>query len=274
MWEEPLCNIQVKDIMSSPIVAIDYSKSAKEAIDFMTSNTFTATCLSKDGKPIDSFVTLRRLKDSENASDIRAASMPIDSRFKIDASASVLDAIEKLAENMKSEVDTKFLFCTSDGSLGGIMTSADLNKPEVNACIMAEIIAFESLLNKMIVKRIPDWESKFRTSKSSKPKTDHDWEARYLEAKRTDVALDLIHYLDLMHKFCLVKKDPVLGSLIFSTTHKEIHTINGLRNTVAHAKDLFAPKRYNLVKDMQQLRDSVKVLEQLSQKIQHNITAG
>jgi hypothetical protein len=248
----------------SGVSPIDHGMSLQEAVDFLNRESFTATCLAKDGKILSAFVTLESLKGFNSSAPVAKRAKSLPASHQVPEDTSILDALARLAENMAHDKKSKFLFCTKRSTVTGIITTADLNKPELNACIMAELIEFETLLNNLIEQQIPDWISRFRNSEQG---DFEKAEKQHNAAQKNDAALGFIHYLPLRHKLMLIRTDPVLRDKVFGSQVHGINKIGELRNTVAHARGLFAPRKYNLRDHVEELFQQTKYVAGISQRM-------
>jgi hypothetical protein len=150
----------------------------------------------------------------------------------------VTDSETPLRETLIMLGEQPFLFVTSLGAVGGIITRADLQKPSVRMWLFGLITLVEHAFSELIRVRYPDnaWREYLSDNRLERA------ERFQAERRRRNESMDLISCLALADKGQLLSKDreirEQLGMGSRSAAREAVRNMEQLRNSLAHAHDI------------------------------------
>jgi len=143
-----------------------------------------------------------------------------------------------LRETLLRLGEQPFLFVTSLGAVGGIITRADLQKPPVRMWLFGLITLVEHALGVLIRSRYPEGSWRQHLSETRL----HRAERFQAERRRRNESLDLVSCLGLADKGQVLFRDPELraqlGMESRSAAKEVVRNMEQLRNSLAHAHDI------------------------------------
>lgn len=132
------------------------------------------------------------------------------------------------------------LFVMVFGSVGGIVTKSDLQKPAVRMWLFGMVTLIEMRMTQMIESAEPDdaWTAYVSEQRLAKARTLLE------ERKRRNQDLDLLGCLQFSDKFQIVAKNEGLRSLTRFASRRKVEEagkkLERLRNNLAHAQDIIS----------------------------------
>ena len=163
---------------------------------------------------------------------------PCSDHLRYFGSDQVTAAETPLRETLISLGEQPFLFVTSLGAVGGIITRADLQKPSVRMWLFGLITLIEHALGVMIRARYPEDSWRRHLSEARLQRA----ERFQAERQRRNESLDLVSCLALADKGQVLFKDAEvraqLGMESRSAAKEAVRNMEQLRNSLAHAHDI------------------------------------
>jgi hypothetical protein len=215
----------VRDI-AEPLTSFDASAVSGEVREFMKVHDFDVVGLRRDG-----LVTSYLGRDSLGDGECGQYALDLEQAVILPDSAPLLDALLELNR-------ASFLFLIVLGSVGGIVTRADLQKPPVRMWLFGLVTLIEMRFSELIDRHCPADEWKKYVSEGRLQKA----EALLSERRRCNQSLRLVDCLQLADKGQIVARDAEIRQNTIFTSRRQAEEatkmVERLRNNLTHAQDI------------------------------------
>ncbi len=215
----------VRDI-ASPLLSMDSQTPAADVAAMMHDGTFEVMGVRENGL-IQGYVDRSNLADG-CCGDVMA-------RFQreqvLTDSASLSDVVMGLS-------DAPRLFISFLGSIAGIVTRSDLQKPPVRMWLFGMITIVEMRFGSLIESHLPgdSWKEHLSAGRLSKA------ESLLEERRRRNQDLDLLDCLQFSDKgHIIARHEPIRRQTVFESRRKMeevVKELEALRNNLAHSQDI------------------------------------
>jgi hypothetical protein len=167
--------------------------------------------------------------------DLNSHSAPVERKFDprqvVELEASLTDVIHVLTH-------FNSCFVSLDGTVVGVITRDEIEKPVVRMWLFGIIMLIEMLAVALILQKWPDesWKEKLSNGRLEK--------ARELQAERQrrGFSADLVDCLQFADKIQLILKDPTFlegaGFSSLSAARRALNDLESLRDDLAHGQDI------------------------------------
>jgi hypothetical protein len=212
--------------IAEALVSFDADRNAGEVRKYMYENGLEIVGVRRDGV-VSGFVKREELASGKCADHMH----DFDESLVLSATSSLQGALAVLAES-------EYCFLSILGTVGGIVTRNDIQKPPVRMWLFGMITIIEMFMLRTIEAQYPNgtWQQELSEGRLQKAME------ILQERKRRNQAAKLIDCLQLSDKAYILMKDPVLrkdagfeSKRAAKTAMKELES---LRNNLAHAQDL------------------------------------
>jgi hypothetical protein len=170
-------------------------------------------------------------RESLGEGDCGETCLPFDGMPLLEDSSPLLEVLRELK-------NTSVVFISRDGSIGGMVTRADLQKPPVRMWLFGLVTLIEMRFTELIGRHCPDdtWRKYISETRLQKA------EALLSERRRRSQSLRLIDCLQLGDKGQIVARDAeIRQETIFGSrrqAEEATKMVERLRNNLAHAQDI------------------------------------
>jgi hypothetical protein len=212
--------------IAEPLASFDVSSSAAAVRDFMDSSDFDVVGVRRAGRVVG-YVERASLETGLCGEFIRSLEeMPL-----VDDTAPLLSVLNVLVEAPR-------LFVTSLGGVGGIIDSADIQKPPVRMWLFGIVTLIEMRCANLIEQRFPADEWKQYLSEGRLQKA----QSLLAERRRRSTSVRLFDCLQFADKGQIVARNEELRSSTMFTSRRQVEDavakLEQLRNNLAHAQDI------------------------------------
>jgi hypothetical protein len=214
--------------IAEPLVSFDASAPASEVSAFMSTRNFDVVGVRSEGVVVG-FVEQSGLGGATCGAQIRS----IETAMAISDAASFADVVLGLANSPR-------LFVRVLGSVGGIITMSDLQKPPVRMWLFGMITLIEMRATRLIELGCQgdSWKQYLSESRLQKA------QALLEERRRRNQALQLIDCLQFSDKGQIIARNEQIRRLTRMKSRREaeqaIKMLESLRNNLAHSQDIIA----------------------------------
>ena len=215
----------VHDI-AEPLVSFDESSSAETLKSFMKSKRYEIVGIRADGQ-VQGFIELNDLGPGPCGDYMKE----FDDNWVVSESLPLHDLILQLRERRR-------LFVSILGSVGGIVTRSDLQKPPVRMWLFGVVTLIELRLGRLIKNFCGDGQWKEFLSSGRLDKA----EQLLQERKRRNQDLNLLDCLQMSDKAQVVARNAELREMTQFESRKQFEKtakmLEKLRNNLAHSQDI------------------------------------
>jgi hypothetical protein len=210
--------------IAEPLVSFDASTAASAVAELMDKRTFDVVGIRREGVVVG-YVQRADLCGTTCGERVQVIDAPISD------AASLADVVLGL-------VDSPRLFVQVLGTVGGIITSSDLQKPPVRMWLFGMLSLMEMRMSRLIELKCPgdSWKQYLSESRLQKA------EALLEERKRRNQNLELIDCLQISDKGQIVARHEELRRLTQMQSRRQaeqvIRMLESLRNNLAHSQDI------------------------------------
>ena len=236
--------------IAEPLVSFDAATAASDVLDLMNRRDFDVVGVRKEGVVVG-YVEQADLQGSICGEQIRAFDAPISE------AAQLADVVLRLAESPR-------LFVRVLGTVGGIVTMSDLQKPPVRMWLFGMITLLEMRTTHLIALKCKDDSWKQFLSESRLQKA----EALLEERKRRSQNLELIDCLQISDKGQIIARNEEIRSLTRMQSRRQteqaIRMLESLRNNLAHSQDIVSCDWETIVmlcKDMERVISGTEAVQ-------------
>ncbi len=214
--------------VAEPLVSYDFDQSAQAVAALMLARDFDVAGV-RFGGVVGGWVRRSELVDGHLDDHVH----DLDSDLVVSARLPLAELVPRLA-------DREFLFVSVFGAVGGIVTTADLQKAPVRMWLFGVLTLIESQLEREVRTRFPDgsWRDLLSTARVERA------QQLQLERERRNERLDLIDCLSFGDKAWVLSKVPeVLEQLEIPSrraARERVKELEQLRNRLAHGHDVVA----------------------------------
>ena len=212
--------------IAEPLISFDATTAVSEVLGLMNQRNFDVVGVRKDGV-VTGYVERERLCGSICGEHIQAIEAPISD------SASLADVVLGMAKSPR-------LFVRVLGTVGGIITMSDLQKPPVRMWLFGMISLMEMRMTRLIEVNCPGDSWKQYLSESRLQKT----EALLEERKRRNQSLELLDCLQISDKGQIIARNEEIRQLTKMQTRRQteqvVKMLESLRNNLAHSQDIIS----------------------------------
>lgn len=214
--------------IAEPLASFDAGTAAAEVRNFMDAMDFDIVGIRSEGQVV-SYVDRDALANGACGRQVK----PLTAAPVLDDSWPLL----KLVLELKT---APFVFISLLGSVGGIVTRADLQKPPVRMWLFGLMTLIESRFTQLIERHFPAEEWKKYVSESRLQKAND----LLAERQRRNQKLRLLDCLQLADKGQIVARDVQLRQETIFTSRRQVEettrVLERLRNNLAHSQDIIA----------------------------------
>ena len=244
-----------RDIAES-LLSFDASTSAGEAIRVMESRDFDAVGVRQEGCVVG-YTERADLRAAACGEHLRA----FDGSQLISDSAPLADVVLGLAKSPR-------LFVRVLGTVGGIITMSDLQKPPVRMWLFGMITLIEIRISRLIEQMCPGDSWKQHVSEGRLQKA----EALLEERRRRNQGVKLLDCLQFSDKGQLVARNEEIRNLTRFTSRRQMEeatkALESLRNNLAHSQDILASDWETIVMLCRDLEGVIGGTEQVRQVLE------
>jgi hypothetical protein len=212
--------------VAEPLASFDADASASSAREFMEARDFDVIGIRGDGQVLG-YVERPSLQGGTCGQFRRS----FDEAIVLDDSASLLQVLFRLNQN-------PFVFITTFGRVGGIVTRADLQKPPVRMWLFGIVTLIEMRFAELIELHCPADAWKKHVSEARLQKA----QALLEERSRRNQRLELFDCLQFSDKGQIVARNEAIRKETIFTSRGQAETavknLEKLRNNLAHAQDI------------------------------------
>ena len=217
----------VRDI-AEPMLSFDASTDADDALRLMNQRNFDVVGIRREGAVIG-YVERGDLIGETCGQHVRE----FEAALVVSDAASLADTVLKLETSPR-------LFVRILGSLGGIVTKSDLQKPPVRMWLFGIITIVEMRLSALIEKMCPGdaWREFLSESRLQKA------QVLLEERLRRNQSLGLVDCLQFSDKGQIIARNEAIRELTMFDSRRKTETairmLESLRNNLAHSQDILA----------------------------------
>jgi hypothetical protein len=214
--------------VAEPLASFDASVASAHVRDFMNAREFDVVGIRSDGQVVG-YVARGSLENGACGDCLR----PLEQ-------ATVLDDTTPLLGVLTALVRAPFLLVTALGSVGGVITPADMQKPPVRMWLFGIVTLIEMRCAELIEQHCPgdNWKQYLSEGRLQKA------ELLLGERSRRNQALRLFDCLQFSDKGQIIaKNEEMRNSTIFTSrrqAEEAVAKLEQLRNNLAHAQDILA----------------------------------
>jgi hypothetical protein len=212
--------------IAEPLASFDADTPSTTVRDFMQSRDFDVVGIREDGQ-IVGFVERGELREGECGQFQRTF-----------GEATILEDIVPLLKVLQKLNQAAFAFVTIFGTVGGIITRADLQKPPVRMWLFGMVTLIESRCSELIERHCPDesWRTFLSEARIQKARALLD------ERSRRDQTLRLVDCLQFSDKGQIIARHEEIRKLTVFLSRRQaeatVKRLERLRNNLAHAQDI------------------------------------
>lgn len=214
--------------IAEPLIAFDASTAASEVVEVMNQRNFDVVGIRKQGIVVG-YIEATDLGGTTCGEHVRA----MDQAITVSETTSLTEVVLALVEAPR-------LFVKVLGTVGGIITKSDLQKPPLRMWIFGIITLMEMRSARLIELLCPGESWKQYLSESRLQKA----EALLEERRRRNQNLELIDCLQISDKGQIMAKNEeirrVVGRESRRQTEQAVKMLESLRNNLAHAQDIIS----------------------------------
>ena len=214
--------------IAQPLASFDVDAPAEHVRAFMNARDFDVVGVRKDGEVVG-FVENSAFSGDDCGHSLR----PL-------AEATVRDSTASLFAVMQCLEQRPFLFINVLGTVGGIITLADMQKPPVRMWLFGMLTLIEVRFAELIEQHCPgdSWKQFLSEARSQKA------ESLLAERKRRNQELTLLDCLQFSDKGQIVARNESIRNLTVFPSRRQaeetIKQLEQLRNNLAHSQDILA----------------------------------
>jgi hypothetical protein len=236
--------------IAEPLVSFDAASATADVLAVMDRRDFDAVGVRKEGVVVG-YVERADLQGAVCGEQIRTFDAPISE------TAQLADVVLRLAESPR-------LFVRVLGTVGGIVTMSDLQKPPVRMWLFGMITLLEMRTTHLIITKCKgdSWKQFLSESRLQKA------EALLEERKRRSQNLELIDCLQISDKGQIIARNEEIRSLTRMPSRRQteqaIRMLESLRNNLAHSQDIISCDWETIVmlcKDMEQVISGTEAVQ-------------
>jgi hypothetical protein len=237
--------------IAEPLVSFDAATASAEVTELMDRRNFDVVGIRKEGVVVG-YVERDDLCGPSCGERMRPIPSPISD------AASLADAVLGLAEAPR-------LFVRVLGTVGGIITISDLQKPPLRMWLFGMITLMEMRMTRLIELKCPDdgWRQYLSENRLQKA------EALLEERRRRSQDLDLLDCLQISDKGQIVARSEELRGLTQMPSRRQaeqiVRMLESLRNNLAHSQDIISGDWETIValcKDMERVIHGTEEVQQ------------
>jgi hypothetical protein len=212
--------------IAEPLASFDFGAPAREVRDFMNAKDFDVVGVRSEGRVVG-YVERGSLEEGVCG----------QFRHPLDEGTVLSDTVPLLTVLMRLN-RVPFLFLTVLGSVGGIITPADLQKPPVRMWLFGIVTLIEMRFSELIEQYCPaeSWRTYLSEARLQKA------QALLAERRRRNQTLELIDCLQFSDKGQIIARNETIRRFtIFSSrrqAEEAVKSLEQLRNNLAHAQDI------------------------------------
>lgn len=230
--------------IAEPLVSFDVGTAASEIVAIMDKRNYDVVGVRREGAVVG-YVDRDGLCGASCGQHVR----PIDDAVVISEFAPLADVVLKLAESPR-------LFVRIMGTVGGIITLNDLQKPPVRMWLFGMITLLEMRTTRLIELKCPgdSWKQFLSEGRVQKA------EALLEERRRRNQDLNLIDCLQISDKGQIIARNEEIRILTRMSSRRQVEEavkmLESLRNNLAHAQDIIAcdwETIVNICKDVERM---------------------
>jgi hypothetical protein len=214
--------------IAQPLASFDVDAPAEHVRAFMATRDFDVVGVRNDGEVVG-FIEKSAFSGDDCASCLR----PLAEATVRNSAASLLTVIQDLKQR-------PFVFINVLGTVGGIVTLADMQKPPARMWLFGVLTLIEMRFAELIEQLCPGATWKQFLSEARLQKA----EALLAERKRRNQELELLDCLQFSDKGQIVaRNESIRNSTVFPSRRQAEETIKQLeqlRNNLAHSQDILA----------------------------------
>jgi hypothetical protein len=212
--------------VAEPLASFDASTAAAAVRDFMDSSDFDVVGVRKAGRVVG-FVERALLEAGVCGDFIRS----LEGAPLLEDTAPLLNVLDAL-------VGAPRVFVTTLGGVGGIINSADIQKPPVRMWLFGIVTLIEMRCAELIERHCPAEQWKEYLSEGRRQKA----EALLAERRRRNPSVRLFDCLQFADKGQIIARNDELRSTTIFTSRRQLEDavakLEQLRNNLAHAQDI------------------------------------
>jgi hypothetical protein len=242
--------------IAEPLVSFDACTAVSEVMELMDKRTFDVVGVRREGVVVG-YVERADLCGKTCGERIQAIDTPISD------AASLADVVLKLADSPR-------LFVRILGTVGGIITMSDLQKPPVRMWLFGMITLMEMRMSRLVELKCQgdSWKQYLSESRLQKA------EALLEERKRRNQNLGLIDCLQISDKGQIIARNEELRSLTRMQSRRQseqvIRMLESLRNNLAHSQDIISCDWETIVRLCRDMERVIHGTEEVQQALSEN----
>lgn len=214
--------------IAEPLVSFDASTAASEVAEVMNQRGFDVVGIRKQGVVVG-YVEATDLSGATCGEHVRT----MEPTVTVAETASLAEVVLALAQAPR-------LFVKVLGTIGGIITKSDLEKPPVRMWLFGMITLIEMRSTRLIELHCPGESWKQYLSESRLQKA----EALFEERRRRNQNVDLIDCIQISDKGQIMAKNEEIRRIIGRKSRREteqaVRMLESLRNNLAHSQDIIS----------------------------------
>jgi hypothetical protein len=242
--------------VAEPLVSFDASTAAAEVAEFMDRRSFDVVGIRKEGAVVG-YVQRADLDQSACGMNLR----PIERAMTVSETASLADVVLGLADGPR-------LFLQVLGTIGGIVTMSDLQKPPVRMWLFGMVTLMEMRATRLIELKYPGDSWKQYLSESRLQKAQELLEER----KRRNQNLELIDCLQISDKGQIIARSEEIRRMTKMESRRQteqtIRMLESLRNNLAHSQDIVSCDWETIVRLCREMERVIHGTEEVQQALE------
>jgi len=213
--------------VAEPLASFDATCPAQEALSVMTACDFDVVGVRHGG-----LLAAYADRTTLTAATCGAGALPLTDALVIEETSSLADVVLGLRDRPR-------LFVRVLGTVGGIVTPSDLQKPPVRMWLFGMITLVEMRMSRLIQQCLGDtWQTLLSEGRLQKAA------ALLEERRRRSQNLDLFDCLQFADKGQIIARSEQLRDLTRFTSRRQVEEVcrmlENLRNNLAHSQDIIA----------------------------------